>query len=254
MFWLYRELLPEAFRRSWKSWPVALSLVVYAAILFAAMLFASRLGIIGSLLMGLVSAACWSSYLELISQAVRAPRFELSWTEFKGTFLARFGDVISVMFAFWIISFVTTPLSQGPRGAAVGAIIGFAMAFFFNAVPELLYQGSSRSFALLIESGKFVTEHPVTWLLPNVIFAAIAFAPIGMLDVRHPAELLVLFGSTFSSPGGIAALFSRIPIWGMPIALVGLHFVMVFRGLLFHALVSGYANPRMRDFRKKMSR
>ncbi|MGC4065253.1 MAG: hypothetical protein QM784_11515 [Polyangiaceae bacterium] len=159
-----------------------------------------------------------------------------------------------MMFAFWIISFVTNPLSEGQRGAAIGAIIGFAMAFFFNAVPELLYQGNSRSFVLLVDSGKFAMEHPVVWFLPNVIFAAIAFAPLGMLDVRHPAELLVLFGSTFSSPSGIAALFTRLPLWGMPIALLGLHFVMVFRGLLFQALVSGQANPRLREFRRKMGR
>ena len=53
------------------------------------------------------------------------------------------------------------------------------MAFFFNAVPELLYQGNSRSFALLIASGRFMVANPVVWLLPNIVFAALLLLPTG---------------------------------------------------------------------------
>lgn len=254
MFWLYREVLSEAIRRAIKSWPAALSLVVYSIVLVVAFLWTSRLGIIGGLVLSLVLAVCWSSYLELISQAVTAPTFRVTWEDFKGTFLVRFGDVISVMFAFWVISFVTTPLSSGPQGAAFSAMIGFAMAFFFNAVPELLYQGSSRSFALLIDSGKFVVEHPVVWLLPNVVLAGIALWIGGGLAVQHPVALLVVFGSTFSSPIGVARLFYGLPIWAMPIGLFVLHFAMVFRGLLFKRLASGRGSARWREFQTKLRR
>ncbi|MGE5785688.1 MAG: hypothetical protein ACM3ZE_13910 [Myxococcales bacterium] len=252
MLWLYRKVGSESIRRAIGSWPAALSLIAYALILVAAAILTSGLGMLGSLLMGLVSAACWSSYLELISQAVIAPKFRVDWSEFKRTFLSRFGDVISVMFAFWILSFVTIPLTRGPQGAAISAMIGFAIAFFFNAVPELLYQGNSRSFALLVDSGKFVMEHPVVWLLPNVLLAGAALLLGGGLSVEHPAELLILFGSVFSSPGGIAGLFYRLPYWAMPLALFVLHFAMVFRGLLFRELASGRANPRWREFQNKL--
>lgn len=252
MLWLYRNVFTEAVRRSIRSWPAMLSLVVYAIILAVASKLASRLGIVGSLVFSLVYAACWSSYLELISQAVSAPKFRITWDEFRMTFWVRFGDVISVMFAFWIISFVLAAMMRGPQAMAIWGITSFAMAFFFNAVPELLYLGNSRSFALLIESGKFVMEHPVVWFLPNILLAALALLAVGALNVAHPAELLILFGSVFSSPDGIAKLILGLPVWGIPIALLALHFAMVFRGLLFKELSSGRSNPRWREFQSRM--
>src|SRR3954470_18135224 len=156
MLSLYRQVTVEAGRRAVAAWPAALAFPVYAIILFAAAVAFGPLGIIGGLLIGVVIAACWSSYLELLSQAVAGAKIHLRWDDFKRTFLARFWDVISVMFAFWIISFVTRPFVRGPNGPAAAAIIGFAIAFFFNAVPELLYQGSSRSFTLLMESARFM--------------------------------------------------------------------------------------------------
>jgi hypothetical protein len=130
------------------------------------------------------------------------------------------------------------------------------MAFFFNVVPELLYQGRSRSFALLMDSARFMFAHPVLWLLPNVVFAGIALYASGQLRaVHHPAELLIAFGNTFSSPAGVARVFVGIPRWGLPIALCALHFVMVFRGILFHEVVSGTGgNARLRAFQNALRR
>ena len=156
------------------------------------------------------------------------------------------------MFAFWIISFVTSPFVSGPNGPAAAAIIGFAIAFFFNPVPELLYQGSSRSFTLLMESARFMFRFPVVWLLPNVLFAALGLFASGRLAVNHPAELLILsappsprrWASPESSPAS--------PIWALPIALFVLHYAMIFRGILYRELVSGGGNTRLRDFQAKM--
>ncbi|HEY7376245.1 MAG TPA: hypothetical protein VIF57_29050 [Polyangia bacterium] len=252
MFSLYSRVAVEAARRAVAAWPALLAYPVYAVILVAATMAFAPLGMIGGLLIGLVVAACWSSYLELISQAVAGSKIHIRWDDFRRTFLARFWDVISVMFAFWIISFLTGPLTKGPSGAAAAGVIGFAMAFFFNAVPELLYQGQSRSFALLLDSARFMFRFPVAWLLPNVLLAALALAASGLLrQISHPAEALIAFGSIFSF-GGIAAVFLGIPRWSLPIALVVLHYVMIFRGLLFHELVSGGGNARLRAFQAKM--
>jgi hypothetical protein len=252
MLSLYRQVAVDAGRRAIAAWPVALSLVVYAILLVAAGIAAAPLGIVGGLLLGLVAAACWSSYLELISQAVAGSKIRIRWDDFKRTFLARFWDVISVMFAFWIISFLTTPLVRGPNGPAASAMIGFAMAFFFNPVPELLYQGNSRSFALLLDSARFMFRFPVVWLLPNLVFAALGLVASGRLDINHPAELLILFGATFSSPAGIARIFTGLPYWALPIALFVLHYAMIFRGLLYRELVSGGGNTRLRAFQAKL--
>ena len=252
MLSLYRQVTVEAARRALAAWPVALSFVVYAVFLIAAIIGLAPLGIIGRFLIGFVIAACWSSYLELISQAVAGAKIRIRWDDFRRTFLARFWDVISVMFAFWIIALVTSPLVDGPNGPAASALIGFAIAFFFNPVPELLYQGSSRSFGLLLDAARFMFRFPVVWLLPNILLAALGLFASGRLNVNHPAELLILFGATFSSPTGIASIFAGLPYWALPIALVVLHYAMIFRGILFRELVSGGGNTRLREFQAKM--
>jgi hypothetical protein len=252
MLLLFRDAIVMAARYAVRSWPVALSFFVYAVILMAASMVLAPLGIIGGLVLGLVVAACWSSYLELVSQAVAGSKIRLTWAELRRTFMARFWDVISVMFAFWIISLLMGPLMRGPDGERVAALFGIAVAFFFNAVPELLYQGQSRSFALLIASGRFMIAHPVVWMLPNLVFASLLLLPTGRLAVNHPIELLLVFGKTFSSPLGLAAMVAAWPIWIWPLLLFGLHFIMVFRGILFQKLSAGLDNPRLRAFKAKM--
>jgi hypothetical protein len=60
------------------------------------------------------------------------------------------------------------------------------------------------------------------------------------LRVEHPAELLLLFGN----PGTVLAVLTTLPPWFWPLVLLGIHFVMVFRGILFHELVSGAGRAR----------
>ena len=251
MLSLLKKVAVVAARRALKAWPVALSLVVYGFILLVAGMLVMPLGMIGGFIMGFIAAACWSSYLELISQAVAESKIQLRWSDLKATFGARLWDVVSVMFAFWIIGFLTGPLTQGENGPALKAMLAIAVGFFCNAVPELLYQGQSRSFALLLDSARFMLAHPVVWLLPNLLFAALALGATGQLAVQRPGELLLVFGSFFSSPtDAVAMTFSGMPIWGWPLALAGLHYVMVFRGVLFSELVSGgSSNARLRAFR-----
>jgi hypothetical protein len=245
---LYGKVSAETGRRVRDSWPAILALPAYPLIFYAAFLLTGSAGILGSLLLSFVIAACWSSYLELISQAVSSARFRLDWNEFRRTFASHFWDVVSVMFVFWMIELVVQPLTMGPRGPALSAIIGFAIAFFFNAVPELLYQGNSRSFALLLDSGRFVSEHPVAWLLPNVLLGALLLWVTGGLDVSHPAQLLIAFGNTFSSPLGVIGTLLRVPLWAIPLVLIAAHAAMVFRGVLFRELSTGAGNARLRAF------
>lgn len=128
------------------------------------------------------------------------------------------------------------------------------MAFFFNAVPELLYQGGTRSFALLLASARFMLANPVAWLLPNIVFAALVLAAGGGLHFERPAEVLLAFGNTFSSPIGVIGLFAGLPLWALPLALFGLHYAMIFRGILFRELTGGGGNTRLRAFQAHMRR
>jgi hypothetical protein len=251
MFQLYGRVAVEAGRRLAATWQALLVLPLYPLILFLALRLTGSVGILGSLLMGLVVAACWSSYLELISQAVSGSRFRLDAQELKRSFAAHFWDVISVLFVFWLIELFTRPLLMSERGPAIAAIIGLAIAFFFNVVPELLYQGNSRSFALLMDSARFVMEHPIVWLLPNVLFAGLALALSGHLVFSHPVALLITFGTTFSSPAGIISVVLGFPLWAVPLVLVAVHAAMIFRGLLFRELSSGAGNARLQAFRAR---
>jgi hypothetical protein len=245
MLSMYGRVFSLAARRAVRAWPAALSLLVYAVILTAAGYVLSPLPpLIAGLVMGLVLAACWSSYLELISQAVRGSKIRVKWDDFKQSFGARFWDVISVMFAFMIISFVLGIVARGPNADAIMAIVGIAFAFFFNVVPELLYQGQSRSFALLVDSGNFMLANPVAWMLPNLVFVALVLAPAGALQVEHPGDLLVLFGKVFTSPGPIVGAVFTLPEWTWPVFLLGIHYVMIFRGILFMELSSGGGRAR----------
>lgn len=252
MLWLYGKVAAETGRRVVKAWPAALVLLAYPIILHFAGVLTAPAGIVGSFIMGFVTAACFSSYLEILSQVLDNARFRLNWDEFKRTFGARFWDVVSVLFALWMLNILTAPLMMGSHARAFSAILAFATAFFFNAVPELLYQGNSRSVALLVESARFVTEHPLAWFLPNIAFAAMALGSTGLLDVRQPVEFLILFGSVFSSPTSVLVVVERAPLWAIPIAVFGFHAAMVFRGILFRELTSGGGNARMRAFRARM--
>ena len=105
-------------------------------------------------------------------------------------FAALFWDVISVMFALWIIGLLVMLLVRGAgdRGDAIAAMVGLAMAFFLNPVPELIYLGRSRSFDLLLESARFVMANPVVWFLPNLVFAFLLLLPTGALAVSQPGR------------------------------------------------------------------
>ncbi len=223
---------------------MAFSVLVYGAILIAA---GAVLGgnFIGGIILGLLFAACFSSYLTLLASAVAGQK--VRWVDLQKGFQARFWDVISVMFALWIIRFGTQFLasSTGHNAGAVMAMVGVAIALFFNVIPEMLYQGQSRSFALLMDSARFITRNWMGWFFPHIVLAVIVFAPMGALRVSHPGELVLLFQRMFSLAGPVG-LFLQTPLWAKPLVLLLVHFVMVFRGLLFKELQ--YSNPRLRAF------
>ena len=243
---IYLEVAKTAGERAVKAWPVAFSVLVYGAVMLVAANLLGGIKIIGGMIIGLVFAACLSSYITLLDNAVAGRKSR--WADLKTGFGARFWDVVSVMFAFWIIGFVASMIvnSAGPQGVAVQAIISLAMAVFFNAVPELLYQGDSRSFGLLMDSARFISRHWAAWFLPNLLFAAVAALPTGALSVSHPGNLLLLFKDIFSVSGPLL-LFRGIPLWLLPLPMLFLHFVMVYRGVLYKELA--HSNPRLRAFR-----
>lgn len=238
---LYGQTVVLAVRRGIKAWPVAFSLVLYAAIFYATSILVRPLGPVGGFILGLVLAACLSSYLHLISYAVAGTR--IRFDELRGSFGARFWDVISVMFVFWIIRLAVPYLvaPMGTRAPIIVALVGVAMAVFFNPIPEVLYQGGARSFQALVDSAKFISRFGLEWLIPNLIFAAALLAPVGALR-GHPGQVVLTITSILAPDNdgmGLLAVFMGAPWFIQLPMLLFVHWVMMFRGLLWKALSSG---------------
>lgn len=247
---LYARTAVLAGRRAARAWPVAFSLVLYAIVVLVAMRLVAPLGRAGGFILGLITAACFSSYVQLISQAVAGARLRLD--DLRRSFSARFWDVISVLFAFWVIDLAVKGIiapAAGDKADIVGALVGLAIAVFFNPVPELLYQGSTRSFQLLYESARFISRHGLEWLLPNVLAAVALMAPLGLM--HGPAGQVILRVATLMAPNndgmGVLSLFARAPLYLQLPMLAFVHWFMVFRGLLFAELTRG--SPRQRALR-----
>jgi hypothetical protein len=121
-------------------------------------------------------------------------------------------------------------------------LVSLTMAVFFNPVPELLYfgQGRVRSFALLVESAKFISAHWPEWLAPNALFAGAILAPTGILQGGPFAAHLLTVQALFSLDGLVHTVMA-IPLWLAPVMLLFITWAMVFRGLLFAELSSGAA-------------
>ena len=49
-------------------------------------------------------------------------------------------------------------------------------------------------------------------------------------------------------------MFARIPVWAWPIAIFGVHYVMIFRGVLFAELTTGGGSARLCAFQASMRR
>jgi len=246
MLRLYLDVASRAAKRAARSWLAALSIPIYAIIVVGAVRVAAPLGIVGGFLVAIVMAACFGGYLSLLGAAVEGT--QIRFADLKHGLRAVW-DVMSVFFALWIISLGVGVLAKmaGPNATAVGGVAALATAIFFNVIPELIYQSRNRSFALLKESATFVMENPFAWFPPNLIFAFVILWATGTLTLSSPGELLVKL-SMMGSMGGVLAFVAGAPLWMAPLLIVFVHYVMVFRGLLYQELRSG--STRMREFRR----
>jgi hypothetical protein len=221
-FDLYKQAFSRAAVLAAKNWPVIGSLFVYGVIMLAARLLTLPLGFAGGLIMTLVNAACFSSFLYLVEMIVRTSK--VSWEDLGRSFGVYLGDVVGVMFLFWLFSMLAGPvILASPRGDLILTVISLVIFVFFNAVPELIYLGHHSSLALLGESYNFIAANWIEWFPPTLIVGALAY-------------------SIYQMPlGGIAA-YVQTALFGLV-----LYFGMVVRGLLFAELAS--SSRRARAFR-----
>jgi hypothetical protein len=245
MLKLYARLAGKAIRLALRGWPAAVVLPLYATLLQIGGGLLAQMGMIGGFLVAFLVAFLASSYLNLVSLAVAGRK--IGFGDFRDSFLAHFSDVISVMFATWVIQLVVSVLTRdaGDRGTIIFVLVDLTMVVFFNPVPEMIYLGGgrTRSFGLLLEAGRFITAHWPEWLAPSVVIAAVLLAPTGLIQHGPLAMRLLAFQSLFSLDG-LTTTVDRIPLLLKPFILIFLNWAMVFRGLLFTELTFRVRRPR----------
>lgn len=246
----YGGLAVLALRRAALSWLAMLAIVAFGFLIVLSAVLVAPLGPLGGFIVALISDACIASYLSVLAVAVAGNKLKLA--DLKITMNAFF-DVISVMFALWIINLGVKFLGSaaGSNGPAVVGVIGLAITIFFNVIPELIYNSRNRSFALLKESATFIMENPFAWFAPNLVFAFAFLAVSGSLRVSSPGEL-VLNIANLAQPSALLTLLDKGgALWKVPLLVAFFHYVMVFRGLLYQKLTTG--SSRMDEFRKRMT-
>ncbi len=245
MLKLYARLAGKSIRLALRGWPAAVVLPAYATLLAIASRQVAQLGMLGGFLVPIAAAFLISSYLHLIWLTVAGRK--ITFSDLRDSFMAHFWDVISVMFATWVIQLVVGFLTRGmgDRGQIVEVLVDLTMVVFFNPVPELIYlgQGRVRSFGLLMEAGRFISAHWPEWLAPSALMAAVVLAPSGIANHGPLALKLLMFQQLFSLDGLSSAVI-RFPLWLAPPLLLFITWGMVFRGLLFDELVSRVRRPR----------
>ncbi len=226
---IYRRAFSRGAVLAVRNWPVLLSVFAYSAILAAGAYAGALFGMLGGMILSLLTSACLGSFLYLVEMIVRTNK--VTWTDFSASFGVYFWDVVGVTFAVWLFWFVATPaLASLPQGPVVVLAIELVGLVLFNAVPELIYLGHHGVLALLARSYQFVANNWIEWFPPNLLLMA------GLLGL-------------WSVPvGGSLALQIA---WIAVLALF-LYFAMVVRGLLFIELDG--TTRRARAFRHKMGR
>ena len=238
VFRIYGRAAAEGARQAVRAWPLAVALPAYLGLVIAVLSLALAMGRLGFIAILIGTAAIGSSYLHLLALAVAGRR--IGGSDIKESFGARFWDVVSVMFAFWIINLLVGLLLSGnPKGPLIAVLVGLATTVFFNPVPELLYQSTARSFGLLAEAARFISARGLEWLFPNLLLAVVLLLPTGILRAGMPMGERVLSLTGLFSVGGLLQVAFAVPLIFVPLLVIFVHWAMIFRGLLFRALTTG---------------
>lgn len=216
---LYGRVFARGARLALRNWPVGLVVAIYIGLPLLLTPLAAPLGLVGGVLLYLVTVACSSSSLWLVEQVIRVGR--VRFVDMPSGFVAYLGDLLTVGFLLWglqlIASIVLAPFPF------LAIVFGLAVLVFFNAVPELIYLGRHAAAELLVESYRFIGENWIEWFPANMVLAACVVAT---LAVPLP------FGILSDAATGLV-----------------IYFAMIVRGLLFLELAS--SSRRAREFRRR---
>ena len=218
----------NVFKESWKNstqlvkkLPLLLVIpIVHFLAYYGSQYFVSfiNLGILSSLLRGLVFATILSSYFYVLFQAMYYKRFkfEYLYSGIKVFLLKSWVFLLIVNLAFYILMLLGINILLGKFIFA----LPFIVFVLFNPMPEIIYISDYDERDMFFYNFNFIKRNYLPWYSINVVFLA------GLV-------ILVFIGS-------------KIPYVSNIIVLIYASFVMIFRGQLFKKLHT--SNYRKRIF------
>lgn len=249
---LYRDAVRDASRALARNpWIVALP-PLYSILLSVVQGVAMSLGMLGGFLFFLVSAACVSSFLSVLAEAVAHERIRMA--ELGQTFGRYLSSIAGVLFLFWIIGLLLALITeQNPSLGWLAIAINLVLFFLCNPLPELVYQSMRDGMGLVDEAVQFMRENAVEWLLPVLVM----FLPLFALGVRETFLAMASVGATTA----LQLIELTLRVWLPPLAGAGqivllilasviLCWIMLFRGFLFRSLAQ--SGRRQRIFSARM--
>jgi len=208
---------------------------------------ASRLGFAGGFLVFLAVAACASSFLAIIGEAVAHQ--QVRWTDLGQTFGRYFNRVITVFFLFWIVRLLLGMIvAQNPTLLWLRVAVNAGIFLVFNPIPELIYQGTSDGMALLEEAVQFSRDNLLEWLVPVAVMVApfflidtqVGFLVMARVNLQNALDLMIGVVATWLPLSG-----RMQDLLATAVASVLLVWIMLFRGFLFRSLAGSGRRQRL---------
>lgn len=249
---LYRDAVRDAGRALLRNpWIVALP-PLYTVVLTLVQGVAMPLGMLGGFLIFLATAACVSSFLSVLAEAVSHERIRVG--ELGQTFGRYLSSIAGVLFLFWIIGLLLALITeQNPSLGWLAIAINLALFFLVNPLPELVYQSNRDGIGLVDEAVQFMRENAIEWLVPVLVL----FTPLFAIGARETFLAMASVGAT----NALELVELTLRAWLPPLGGAGqvlllfaasilLCWIMLFRGFLFRSLA--HSGRRQRIFSARM--
>lgn len=205
--------------------------IVYTFVWSIIAMVSMSLGIIGSLLLTLTSAALGSHILYVIEKVVGERTLNLKY--WQDGIKAHFRPVILFMFLYNLVNyalslFVVPVFNAMGLGLVVTLIVQFLIFIFFNPLPETIYHTYAHESVILERTFKFVIDNKFAWFIPNILVS-------GVLYLAYKG----LSGIFASLPYAVGFVLTSLILSGF------IGFVMIYRGYLYDMLSSSSRRKRL---------
>jgi hypothetical protein len=244
---LYRDAARDAARAlAHNVWIVALP-PLYSVVLLYVRAFAGGFGIVGGFVAFLATAACMSSMLSILAEAVAHERIRVE--ELGQSFGRYLSSVAGILFLFWVVELLLVLITeQNPTMGWLTLAVNLGLFLVCNPLPELVYQGQRDGIGLVDEAVQFMRENAIEWLVP----VAILLVPVFAISLRDGLLVMTQLGPTSALTVIEQTLRAYLPSMGelerflMLIAASALlSWIMLFRGFLFRSLASSGRRQRI---------